>query len=132
MSEWQYIEKDGNPKNKGYYLVAIEQYVSFSDRIEDDRENRIKTYGEAQRGICCWDGKEWMKQECQSFNIDDSCAICKSDHIYAWADVILSPPKMIYPSRKINIDPADYHLTEGQLINFLKSYKRSFEEGYTE
>lgn len=134
MSEWHYIEKDGNPTRGGFYLVACETYISFADDLDDNGKNHIKAYGKPYRGLCFWDGVEWQEDECNSFNIDDggACCLCKEDDIYAWADVILSPPKMIYPSRKINIDPADYHLTEGQLINFLKDYKKSFERGYTE
>ena len=75
-----------------------------------------------------WDGEEWKKQEGSSVNLDDSCAMSKSDHIYAWADVILPTPKMIYPSRKIEIDPADYYLTEGQLMDFLKVTKEVLRE----
>ena len=132
MSEWNYIEKDGNPEKIGYYLVACETYVSFSDDCEDDENNRIKKYGEPFRGISYWSGKRWSHDQYDSFNIDDSteCGLSDADHIYAWAQVV-EAPKMIYPSRKIEINPAEYHLTEAQLMNFLNDYKRSFERGYT-
>lgn len=134
MSEWHYIEKDGNPKTKGFYVVACEAYVSFANDLYDEGENHIKAYGEPYRGLCFWDGAKWMENETNSFNIDDCClaGLCKDDHIYAWADAIPKTPKMIYPSRAIEIDPSEYHLTEKQMMDFLNDYKRSFEEGYTE
>lgn len=133
MSEWHYVEKDGNPKAKGFYVVACEAYVSFADDSYDEGENRIEAYGEPYRGLCFWDGAKWKENETNSFNIDDCCSagLCEADHIYAWADAIPKTPKMIYPSRTIEIDPSEYHLTEKQMMDFLNDYKRSFEEGYT-
>ena len=133
MSKWHYVEKDGNPKAKGFYIVACETYVTFADDSYDEEENRIEAYGEPYRGLCFWDGAKWMESENNSFNIDDCCSagLRKNDHIYAWADAIPETPKMIYPSRTIEIDPSEYHLTEKQMMDFLNDYKRSFEEGYT-
>lgn len=130
MSEWHYVEKDGNPKAKGFYVVACETYVMFAD---DEDENCIKALGKPYRGLCFWDGAKWMKDGCNSFNIDDrdTAGLYDADHIYAWADAIPKTPKMIYPSRTIEIDPSEYHLTENQMMDFLNDYKRSFEEGYT-
>lgn len=136
MSAWHYIEEDGNPKESGYYEVALEQCVTYADQIwtdEPDEMNKIVPYdSEPHIGICFWSNrdKKWIYSN--SFRIGgDESQLCDLDHIYAWVDVLLNAPKMIYPSRKIEINPAKYHLTEAQLMSFLDDYKLSFEGGYT-
>lgn len=122
---WNYIEKDGNPEKQGYYLVACDAYVSYSYDVVDQANGIVMAHGEPFRCISYWDGKKWSHSQYDSFNIDDDneCKLRDTDHIYAWAN-IEETPKMIYPSRKVEIDPANYHLTESQLMNFLNDYKR--------
>lgn len=134
MNKWKYIETDGYPKKNGYYEVAIEQSVTFYDNTcsDDPKENsRIHAYDGPITGICVFNGKRFVTGD-GSLNMEDEMMMCDADHIYAWADVLLPAPKQIYPSNPVKIDPAEYHLTESQLIDFLEDYKRSFERGYTE
>lgn len=135
MSRWRYIETDGYPKKSGYYEVAIEQNLTFYDRTCDHEDpNRIHAFGDGPyTGICYFNGSEFeIDSEGSSLNMKDETYLCSSDHIYAWADVLVQAPKQIYPSKPVKIDPAEYHLTENQLLDFLQDYKRSYERGYTE
>ena len=135
MNKWHYIEQDGNPTENGYYEVDIEQEVTYADRWWSDDPNKTNKIHACEYdttiGVCYWsnDKKEWYYNSCSLSIGGDESQLCESDHIYAWANVLLNAPKMIYPSRKIEIDPSEYHLTESQLKDFLNDYKLSYERG---
>lgn len=130
MSEWHYMKKE-KPEKPGYYQVAVEAYVSLSGRYcNKDGKEHIKKFGDNSPAVCYWNGEKWEKGEDTSLFLDciDGIRLIKTDTIYAWADVFLSNvPEVLYPSKPITINPADYHLTEGQLKNFLQDYKHDYE-----
>ncbi|MGN0362152.1 MAG: hypothetical protein ACI4ET_04855 [Bilifractor sp.] len=112
MNAWHYTENDGNPKKEGYYLVVVKPCVTFTDHSYDEGKPRIVGCDQTVRGVCYWDGEKWRYRKDRVVGIDDDIVFSDLVRIYAWADVIL---------------PANYYLTEGRLMCFLKDYKLSFE-----
>lgn len=126
MSKWYYMETDP-PKKPGFYQVAIEAKVVCRELFSNwDRENCIKKNTDNHSSVCFWDGTKWYTDDEYNFyfyGLEFTRSIGKDDIIYAWADVLLPVPTMIYFSKPITIKPADYYLTKEQLIALLDNYK---------
>ena len=135
MAQWHCMEKEP-PKKPGYYQVAVEAYVTLTNQyLNKDGKEHLKKFGDNFPAVCYWNGEIWESDEDTSLLLDctDGSRLIKTDTIYAWADVFLPDvPETLYPSEPITINPADYHLTEGQLKNFLQDYKRNYEKNNQE